>query len=100
MSTAKSKVLFKICEGYYYSAYYIFALFPSPLEQKKTDKPAPIIQPIGHASHIPTVPSGAESITAKTTLNIKSVKVAVINAFIFPAPRSIPSATNFEEATE
>ena len=57
-------------------------------------------QPMGHAHQIPVAPRAVlENTKAITTRRIKSVKVAIMNCFIMPAPRRIPSATNFAETT-
>ena len=65
------------------------------------DSAAATHHPIGHAHQIPVAPSAVlEKQKASNTRRIKSVKVAIINFFIIPAPLKIPSATNFAETTK
>ena len=65
------------------------------------EKAAATVHPIGHAHHIPIGPKVVlESMTAKPTLKIRSVMVAIINLFIMLDPRKMPSATNFTEITK
>ena len=65
------------------------------------DAIAAIVQPIGHAHHMPVEPSTVfERRKANPTRSIRSVKVAIINCFINPDPLKIPSATSFAEITK
>ena len=57
-------------------------------------------QPIGHAHQMPMAPNRSEKKKASTTRRIRSVKVAAINAFMAPAPRSTPSVTSFADTTK
>ena len=60
-----------------------------------------MVQPIGHAHQMPVAPRAVPDNTkARTTRKIKSVNVAIINCFIIPAQRRIPSATSFTETTK
>ena len=62
------------------------------------DKSVPASHPIGHEHQMPVAPRAVlEKQKARSTRNIRSVKVAVMKFFIMPAPRKIPSATNLAE---
>lgn len=61
-----------------------------------SDSAVAIVQPMGHASQIPVVPSAVfDNTAASATRRVKSLKVVTINFFIMPAPRKTPSATSF-----
>lgn len=60
-----------------------------------TERVVAIDHPIGHAHHIPVEPNCFERIIARTTLNMRSVNVVIINLLMSPAPLKIPSATSF-----
>ena len=65
------------------------------------DSAAAADHPIGHAHQIPMEPKEVFDRTiARTTRRIRSVKVAIMNSFIIPAPRRMPSAANFAEITK
>ena len=60
-----------------------------------------ITQPMGQAHQIPVDCSAVrESRIASITRRIRSVKVAVINCRIMPAPRSTPSVASLAETTK
>lgn len=60
-----------------------------------------IVQPMGHAHHMPMAEfTRDESTKAKTTRRIRSVKVAVIKERMAPSPRRMPSAINLAEITK
>ena len=59
-----------------------------------TERVVDIDHPIGHAHHIPVEPNCFERIIARTTLNMRSVNVVIINLLMSPAPLKIPSATS------
>ena len=50
-----------------------------------TERVVAIDHPIGHAHHIPVEPNCFERIIARTTLNMRSVNVVIINLLISPA---------------
>ena len=51
-----------------------------------TERVVAIDHPIGHAHHIPVEPNCFERIIARTTLNMRSVNVVIINLLMSPAP--------------
>ena len=55
-----------------------------------TERVVAIDHPIGHAHHIPVEPNCFERIIARTTLNMRSVNVVIINLLMSPAPLKIP----------
>lgn len=65
-----------------------------------TERVVDIDHPIGHAHHIPVEPNCFERIIARTTLNMRSVNVVIINLLMSPAPLKIPSATSFVDTTK
>lgn len=65
-----------------------------------TERVVAIDHPIGHAHHIPIEPNCFERIIARTTLNMRSVNVVIINLLMSPAPLKIPSATSFVDTTK
>ena len=50
-----------------------------------TERVVAIDHPIGHAHHIPVEPNCFERIIARTTLNMRSVNVVIINLLMSPA---------------
>lgn len=69
--------------------------------QNNIDRAVAINHPIGHAHHIPVAPRLVfASKIASTTRRMRSVKVAIMNGFIAPEPRSTPSAANFAATTK
>ena len=71
--------------------------FPTPVTEKNRDIPVPITHPAGQDIQIPAAPKGTDSTNARTTLKTRSVKVAIINAFILPEPLRTPSAMSLKE---
>ena len=65
-----------------------------------TDITVAMVQPIGHASQMPVDANGIDKTLARTTRKARSVKVAVINFVIIPAPRRTPSDTSFSDTTK
>ena len=65
-----------------------------------TERVVAIDHPIGHAHHIPVETNCFERIIARTTLNMRSVNVVIINLLMSPAPLKIPSATSFVDTTK
>ena len=62
------------------------------------DSTMAIVQPMGHDSQMPVVPSAVrESVSASTTRSTRSVNVATMNCFISPAPRRMPSDTSLAD---
>ena len=59
------------------------------------------VHPIGQAHQIPVLKRAVfDKTIARTTLNIRSVNVAIMNCLIRPAPRRIPSATSLADTTK
>ena len=62
------------------------------------DSTAAVHQPTGQAHQMPVAPIAVlASVIARITRRIRSAKVAIINLFIMPAPRRMPSATSLAE---
>ena len=58
------------------------------------------VHPMGQAHQIPVAPRAvADRTNARITRRIRSVKVAVMNCFIMPVPRRMPSATSLADTT-
>ena len=65
------------------------------------DSTAAVHQPTGQAHQMPVEPSAVPySSKSSTTSRIRSAKVATMNWFIIPAPRSTPSDTSLAEMTK
>ena len=62
------------------------------------DRTIAIVQPMGQEIQMPVVPSAVrESSSASATRSTRSVNVAIMNFFIRPAPRRIPSETSLAD---
>ena len=60
-----------------------------------------IPQPMGQEIQMPVAASAVrESTSASTTRSVRSVKVAITNCYISPAPRITPSATTLDATTK